>query len=199
MSDDATAALVHYLRIEADLSELKAQRLTQQADQLALEHGLQGTELQILDASEMAPLDEFGIPKYRGKKRGRKPKPRQRHHNPNRKKRSHTAYTLFVQENYPGVRAEYPILQSKDIIGMVARQWSSITDEEKKAWKQRATATTRMEQDEDENNGQDDDEEEETERGHFDEDETEEEEEEEEEESTSEPPKKKRGRPKKVK
>jgi hypothetical protein len=67
MSDDATAALVHYLRIEADLSELKAQRLTQQADQLALEHGLQGTELQILDASEMAPLDEFGIPKYRGK------------------------------------------------------------------------------------------------------------------------------------
>lgn len=130
-----------------------------------------------------------------GKKRGRKPKPRQRHHNPNRKKRSHTAYTLFVQENYPGVRAEYPILQSKDIIGMVARQWSSITDEEKKAWKQRATATTRMEQDE---TGQDDDEEEETERGHFEEDETEEEEEDEE-ESTSEPPKKKRGRPKKVK
>lgn len=67
MSDDATAALVQYLRMEADLSELKAQRLTQQADQLALEHGLQGTELQILDASEMAPLDEFGIPKYRGK------------------------------------------------------------------------------------------------------------------------------------
>lgn len=197
MSDDATAALVQYLRMEADLSELKAQRLTQQADQLALEHGLQGTELQILDASEMAPLDEFGIPKYRGKKRGRKPKPRQRHHNPNRKKRSHTAYTLFVQENYPGVRAEYPILQSKDIIGMVARQWSSITDEEKKAWKQRATATSRMEQEE---TGQDDDEEEEeeTERGHFEEDETEEEEEDEE-ESTSEPPKKKRGRPKKVK
>jgi hypothetical protein len=65
MSDDATAALVSYLRLEADLSEQKARRLTQQADALALEHGLDG-DMQILDPSELAPLDEFGIPKYRG-------------------------------------------------------------------------------------------------------------------------------------
>lgn len=67
MSDDATAALVQYLRMEADLAEQKARRLTQQADALALEHGLQGMDLTLLDASEMAPLDEFGIPKYRGR------------------------------------------------------------------------------------------------------------------------------------
>lgn len=43
---------------------------------------------------EAAPLDENGIPKYKGKKRGRKPKKRVRRRNPNAKKRSHTAYTL---------------------------------------------------------------------------------------------------------
>jgi hypothetical protein len=43
---------------------------------------------------ESAPLDENGIPKYKGRKRGRKPKKRLRKRNPNAKKRSHTAYTL---------------------------------------------------------------------------------------------------------
>jgi acyl-CoA synthetase (NDP forming) len=43
---------------------------------------------------EPAPLDENGIPKYKGRKRGRKPKKRLRKRNPNAKKRSHTAYTL---------------------------------------------------------------------------------------------------------
>ena len=138
MTDASTAALVAYLRCEADMAELKARRLNEQADALAQEHG---ETFPILDPSEMAPLNEFGVPKYKGKKRGRKPKPRQRQHNPNRKKRSHTAYTLFVQENHPAVRAQYPNLQSKDIIGIVARQWASVSEEEKQAWKQRAIAT----------------------------------------------------------
>ena len=56
----------------------------------------------------------------------------------------HFCYLLLlgVQENYPGVRAQYPELQSKEIIGLVARQWASISDMEKQAWKQRAIATT---------------------------------------------------------
>jgi hypothetical protein len=120
MTDASTAALVAYLRCEADVSEMKAKRLRQQADALALEHGEQ--HFLVVDPSDMAPLDEFGVPKYKGagrecflkcgcmllalcshfnillgKKRGRKPKPRQRQHNPHRKKRAHTAYTLFVQ------------------------------------------------------------------------------------------------------
>lgn len=93
-----------------------------------------------MDPEEMAPLDEHGIPKYKGRKRGRKAKKRKRPKNPDRPKRQHTAYTLFVQENYPSVRALNPTLQSKDVITMVARQWAAVTDLEKQAWKQRATA-----------------------------------------------------------
>jgi len=214
MADTSSAALVAYLRSEADIADLRAQRLKEQADALAREYGIQ--EFPILDASEMAPLDEFGVPKYKGvtvivimsvvlydehiiyctletkyltmyhppihtgKKRGRKPKPRQRHHNPNRKKRSHTAYTLFVQENHPVVRARYPDLQSKDIIGLVARQWATINEEEKQAWKQKAIASAVVAEE-----GLEDDEEED------------EEEEEEEESEEDEEPKKKSGRPKK--
>lgn len=94
-----------------------------------------------LNPEELAPLDAFGVPKYKGRKRGRKPKKRKRPPNPNRQKRQHTAYTLFVQENYPGVRAQYPNVQSKDIIGMVARQWASVPEIEKQVWKERALET----------------------------------------------------------
>lgn len=62
----ASIALVAYLRCEADLSELKAKRLRQQADALALEHGDEGWSI-ALDPNDMAPLDEFGVPKYKGK------------------------------------------------------------------------------------------------------------------------------------
>ena len=84
------------------------------------------------------PLDEHGLPKYKGKRRGRKPKKRLRVHDPNKPKRKHTAYTIFVQENYASLKAMQPSLQSKDIIGMVARQWASLTPIEKAAWKDRA-------------------------------------------------------------
>lgn len=94
-----------------------------------------------MNPEELAPLDEFGVPKYKGRKRGRKPKKRKRQLNPNRQKRQHTAYTLFVQENYPAVRAQYPQLQSKDIIGMVARQWATVPEMEKVVWKERAIET----------------------------------------------------------
>jgi hypothetical protein len=80
----------------------------------------------------MAPLDEHGVPKYKGKKRGRKPKARKRKANPNRRKRQHTAYTLFVQETYPGIKAAYPEYPSKDVISIVAKQWKhDINDQEK--------------------------------------------------------------------
>mmetsp|Transcript_38044 Transcript_38044/g.77629 ORF Transcript_38044/g.77629 Transcript_38044/m.77629 type:complete len:166 (-) Transcript_38044:358-855(-) len=88
----------------------------------------------------MAPLDEFGIPKYKGKKRGRKPRKRIRQRNPNTPKRKHTAYTLFVQENYPAIRQHNPNLQSKDVISIVAKQWATVPDEEKRTWREHAKA-----------------------------------------------------------
>jgi hypothetical protein len=90
----------------------------------------------------LPPLDEHGVPKYKGKKRGRKPKVRRRKINPNRRKRQHTAYTIFVKETYPGIKESNPQLASKDIIAIVARQWKhQVTPEEKQAWKQRAQET----------------------------------------------------------
>jgi len=89
----------------------------------------------------MAPMDEFGVPKYKGKKRGRKPKKRKRLRKPNAPKRQHTAYTLFVQENYPTIRDHNPSLQSKDVISIVAKQWAAVSVQEKKIWKERAKAT----------------------------------------------------------
>ena len=65
MTDASSAALVAYLRCEADLADLRSRRLNEQADALAQKHGEQ--EWQILDPSEMPPLDEFGVPKYKGK------------------------------------------------------------------------------------------------------------------------------------
>jgi HMG (high mobility group) box len=87
------------------------------------------------------PLDANGIPKYRGKKRGRKPKERKRKVNPNRKKRAHTAYTLFVHERYPFVKNENPDLQSKEVISIVARLWAEVPIEEKRVWKERAISS----------------------------------------------------------
>jgi hypothetical protein len=89
-----------------------------------------------LDPEEMPPLDEHGVPKYRGKKRGRKPKKRKRKINPQRGKRQHTAYTLFVQTNYPSIRAMHPELPSKNVISVVARQWANVSAAEKVAWKE---------------------------------------------------------------
>jgi hypothetical protein len=182
MATGSTAALVAYLRCEADISELKAKRLREQAAVLAQEYG--DADFHVLEPEEMAPLDENGIPKYRGRKRGRKARTRKRKHDPHRPKRQHTAYTLFVQENYQSIRTQYPELQSKEIIGLVARQWGSVSDLEKQAWKSRAIASAEVDDDHDEEEG--------SEEGEEDDEESEEEEDEEVEE-----PKKKRGRPKK--
>mmetsp|Transcript_12947 Transcript_12947/g.20113 ORF Transcript_12947/g.20113 Transcript_12947/m.20113 type:complete len:210 (+) Transcript_12947:132-761(+) len=138
----STAALVAFLRAEADSCDERALRLRTQAETLALEHHVTG-EMQAnyeLDPEEMAPLDEHGIPKYKGRKRGRKAKKRKRPRNPDRPKRQHTAYTLFVQETYPGIRDANSHLQSKDLISMVAQQWKHVLPEDKQTWKTRAAA-----------------------------------------------------------
>jgi hypothetical protein len=101
--------------------------------------------------SHMAPLDENGVPKYKGKKRGRKPKIRKRKVNPNRRKRQHTAYTLFVQETYPIIKSAYPDYASKDVISIVAKQWKNeLSAEEKGQWRARALETHGQGGDEDE-------------------------------------------------
>jgi HMG-box domain len=128
------------------------------------------------------------VPKYKGRKRGRKPKKRKRVLNPNRQKRQHTAYTLFVQEVYPGIRAQYQDFQSKDIIGLVARQWASIPEVEKQVWKERAMASHEQVDVDDEDDDDDDDDIDEDDVPHDEEGDGEDDEE---------VPKRKRGRPRK--
>ena len=89
---------------------------------------------------EMAPLDENGVPKYKGKKRGRKMKPRARKSNPNRKKRQHTGYTLYMQEHYPAIKLANPEFASKDVITIVAKEWADMSADAKVEWKSRAAA-----------------------------------------------------------
>lgn len=94
-----------------------------------------------LDPDQLPPLDENGIPKYKGRKRGRKPKVRKRKSNPARKKRQHTAYTLFVQHSYPAAKAANPGWPSKDVISYVAKQWAVVPVDKKAKWKARAQST----------------------------------------------------------
>jgi hypothetical protein len=66
--------------------------------------------------------------------RGRKKRKRE-----TKPKKAHTAYTLYVHENYESVKkAHRPDMPSKDIISLIARQWSQIGDQEKQAWQFRA-------------------------------------------------------------
>lgn len=57
-----------------------------------------------------------------------------------RPKRQHTAYTMFVMENYEAIRKSNADMPSKEIISMVARQWAQVSDEEKELWKERAVS-----------------------------------------------------------
>jgi len=91
-----------------------------------------------LDPTELPPLDEKGLPRYKGKKRGRKPKPKKRRTKPDRPKRKHTGYTLFMQEVYPSAKSEYPELPSKELISLVARRWKELESDGRTAWKERA-------------------------------------------------------------
>ncbi|CAJ1921557.1 unnamed protein product [Cylindrotheca closterium] len=139
----STAALVSYLRSEADQAEKKAKQLREQASNLARQFGITEADQSAYEyPSHMAPLDENGVPKYKGKKRGRKPKVRKRKVNPNRRKRQHTAYTLFVQETYPIIKSAYPDYASKDVISIVAKQWKNeLSEGEKGQWRARALET----------------------------------------------------------
>ena len=94
-----------------------------------------------LDPDQLPPLDANGIPKYKGRKRGRKPKIRKRKSNPNRRKRQHTAYTLFVKEVYPSVKAQHSDFPNKEMISIVAKQWALVLPEDKLKWKARAQLT----------------------------------------------------------
>lgn len=103
-----------------------------------------------INPSEMPPLGEDGLPKYKGKKRGRKPKARKRKANPNRKKRQHTGYTLYMHDHYPAIKEANPDFASKDVITIVAKQWADLSPGEKADWKARAAATHEPEDDDEE-------------------------------------------------
>ena len=104
-----------------------------------------------LTADELAPLDEHGKPKYTGKKRGRKPKPKKRQRKLGAPKRKHTGYTLYMKENYPSVKmamaGRVPEAQSKDVISSVATSWKSLSEEDRGAWKERARTMSAEEED----------------------------------------------------
>mmetsp|Transcript_11119 Transcript_11119/g.26720 ORF Transcript_11119/g.26720 Transcript_11119/m.26720 type:complete len:279 (+) Transcript_11119:154-990(+) len=146
--DDATTAnfsvtksIVSYLRMEADQAEDRAKRLRKQAAEIAEQFGItqESQRAYDLDPTELAPLDENGIPKYKGKKRGRKPKAKKRKMKPDRPKRKHTGYTLFMQEVYPTAKSECPDLASKELISLVAGRWKDLDIAEREMWKERAS------------------------------------------------------------
>jgi hypothetical protein len=95
--DASSLFLIQYLRSEAEMSEEKARRLRAQAAQLAEEFGSDLPGHYELGVAELPPLDENGVPKYKGRKRGRKKKQRKRVHDPNKPKRAHTGYTFYIQ------------------------------------------------------------------------------------------------------
>jgi hypothetical protein len=175
-SSATTAALVQFLRSEADAAERQALSLRAQAAQWSLDWRVSRTDVwhqryetmmkcwettrtkhtstgistsnnaSTNNAAQLPPIDSTtGLPKYMGLKRGRKMRERKRRANPARGKRQHTAYTLFVKETYPLLRQEHVDWPSKDIISLVAKQWSSaVSVEDKKVWKERALATHRV-------------------------------------------------------
>jgi len=135
-----TSAFVAYLRCEANMAADRAKQLRDMADSFEAGITNQGnktsqspTPLES-EVVEYAPLDENGVPKYKGRKRGRKPKKRKRQRNPNSSKRQHTAYTLFVQTTYPNIKSQNPHLQSKDVISIVAKQWADVPEIDKKKY-----------------------------------------------------------------
>ena len=143
-SDEAnfsvTEAMVSFLRTEANQADARAKRLRKQAFELARQFGITEESQQSygINPNDLPPLDENGLPKYKGKKRGRKPKEKKRKFNPDRPKRSHTGYTLFMQEGYPSAKTEFPNLTSKELISLVARRWKDLTAEARAEWKERA-------------------------------------------------------------
>lgn len=71
-------------------------------------------------------------------KRGRPSKVRRRKSNPYAKKRSHTAYTLFVQETFPKVKLSLQEDKSNKVMAEVAKQWTKLEDSEKEKYKNMA-------------------------------------------------------------
>jgi HMG (high mobility group) box len=139
-------SMLSFLCNEADSAEERAKRLRDQAKTLAEQFGIDFDQfhrkLSQQDTSrDMAPLDEHGHPKYKGKKRGRKPRPRQRKHNPDREKRRHTGYTLFVQETHPLIKNDNLQATNAQIVSIVAKRWRDLSESQRRQWKARALAT----------------------------------------------------------
>jgi hypothetical protein len=53
-------------------------------------------------------------------------------------RRSHQSLLLHIKENYEAIKKDHPDVPSKDIIGIMARQWAATNEEEKQIWKYRA-------------------------------------------------------------
>ena len=71
----------------------------------------------------------------------RKASKRKAGRDPNRPKRQHTAYTMYVTENYECIKDRNPDVPAREMIAMVARQWAQVSEEEREHWKQRAIAS----------------------------------------------------------
>jgi hypothetical protein len=78
----------------------------------------------------MLPFDDSSFLSGTRKKRKRA--------DPLGKHKAHSAYTLFVHENYGLIKRDHGELPSREIISILARQWGSTSEEEKQIWKYRA-------------------------------------------------------------
>jgi hypothetical protein len=137
---NAAQAFIAFLRVEASSSEDRARSL--RATAAAIEaNAHEGKSSRGRECYFVAPkLSSCLIPIIilrlhqscvaRGRrKRKRETKP----------KKAHTAYTLYVSENYESIKKTHGAdMPSKDIISIIARQWSQIDDQEKQAWQFRA-------------------------------------------------------------
>lgn len=63
-------------------------------------------------------------------------------------KRAPTGYTLYVQENYESIKRAHEanaagadggsVMNSKDILATLARHWTQVDEQEKRAWQEKA-------------------------------------------------------------
>ena len=57
---------------------------------------------------------------------------------PNKPKKSQTAYTCFIQDNYKVIQQDLPDLKAKEVITILAQRWADATEEEKLKYKEKA-------------------------------------------------------------
>ncbi len=135
MSSAAVQAFIAFLRCEAQQAEERAKSL--RATAAAIEaNTLEGRcdhRTTVFHESRKADLFFYFSFTAGIKKRKRDPSITN-----SKSIKTHSAYTMFVHENFELIRKDHADLATREIISMLARQWGSTSEEEKQIWKYRA-------------------------------------------------------------